>query len=134
MANVPAADPVAWQGPVPDRFATTICRSWMLPGPVVTRDAEPREVASLVERSATWSDHDRAQECVRICHKHPLLWQEFLFAEKAEKKRLERNAKIHRAALASGTSRDEFQHTAKKAKQQQGDAVAREVSHNTDVV
>ena len=90
--NLPA--PVARvAGPVPDTFVTAIRRSWMVPVHVKTCEPSPTEVASLVEKSYTWSDHDRAQECVRICHKHPLLWQEFLFQERVEKKRRERNAK-----------------------------------------
>ena len=90
--NLPApVAPVA--GPVPDTFVTAIRRSWMVPVHVKTCEPSPTEVASLVEKSYTWSDHDRAQECVRICHKHPLLWQEFLFQERVEKKRRERNAK-----------------------------------------
>ena len=86
------AGPAA-NGPVPDTFVTAIKRSWMVPAPVKTTEPTPVEVACLVEKSLTWSDHDRAQECVRICHKHPLLWQEFLFQERVEKKRRERNAK-----------------------------------------
>ena len=101
MAALPAAAfdlpaepaPMARAGPVPDTFITAIRRSWMVPVHVKTCEPSPTEVASLVEKSYTWSDHDRAQECVRICHKHPLLWQEFLFQERVEKKRRERNAK-----------------------------------------
>ena len=87
MAALPmpvgVADPVeaAMIGPVPDTFLTTIKRSWMVPAPVKTTEPNPVEVACLVEKSFMWSDHDRAQECVRICHKHPLLWQEFLLQD-----------------------------------------------------
>ena len=105
MAAMPApasaADPgdPAVIGPVPDTFITAIQRSWMVPAAVKTTDPSPVEVASLVEKSLTWSDHDRARECVRICHKHPLLWQEFLFQERVEKKKRERNSKRAREAL-----------------------------------
>ena len=118
-------------GPVPDTFTTAIRRSWMMPGPVKTTEPTPGEVACLVEKSFTWSDHDRAQECVRICHKHPFLWQEFLFQEKVEKKRRERNSKRLREALASETSRDEFTHAAKKDKQRFGDRFVRHLALNS---
>ena len=106
---VGVADPieVAMIGPVPDTFLTTIKRSWMVPAPVKTTEPNPVEVACLVEKSFMWSDHDRAQECVRICHRHPLLWQEFLFQEKVEKKKRERNSKRAREALDAAEEREE---------------------------
>ena len=113
MAAMPApanvAGPVdpAVIGPVPDTFVTTIQRSWMVPGPVKTTDPSPVEVACLVEKSLTWSDHDRARECVRICHRHPLLWQEFLFQERVEKKKRERNSKRAREALDAEEQREQ---------------------------
>ena len=99
------AGPAA-NGPVPDTFVTAIKRSWMVPAPVKTTEPTPVEVACLVEKSFTWSDHDRAQECVRICHRHPLLWQEFLFQERVEKKRRERNSKRARDAVDAEAGRE----------------------------
>ena len=113
MAALPVqphfAEPVvpAAIGPVPDAFVTAIKRSWMVPAPVKTTEPSPVDVACLVEKSLTWNDHDRAQECVRICHKHPLLWQEFLFQEKVEKKRRERNSKRARETLAAAEELEE---------------------------
>lgn len=104
-ADAAVIDP-AVNGPVPDTFTTAIKRSWMVPAPVKTTEPSPVEVACLVERSFMWSDHDRAQECVRICHKHPLLWQEFLFQEKVEKKKRERNSKRAREALDAAEERE----------------------------
>ena len=86
-------------GPVPDTFITAMKRSWMVPAPVKTSEPNPVDVAALVENSRSWTDHDRAQECVRICHKHPLLWQEFLFQERVEKKKRERNSKRAREVV-----------------------------------
>ena len=113
MAALPvpadAADPIdpAVIGPVPDTFITAIKRSWMVPASVKTTEPSPVEVACLVEKSFMWSDHDRAQECVRICHKHPLLWQEFLFQEKVEKKKRERNSKRAREAVEAAEEGEE---------------------------
>ena len=105
-----AADPIppAMIGPVPDTFITAIRRSWMVPGPVKTTEPSSVDVACLVEKSFTWSDHDRAQECVRICHKHPLLWQEFLFQEKVEKKKRERNSKRARETMEAAEEHEEY--------------------------
>ena len=105
-AGAAATDP-AVHGPVPDTFITAVQRSWMVPAPVKTTEPSPVEVACLVEKSFLWSDHDRAQECVRICHKHPLLWQEFLIQEKVEKKNRERNTKRAREAVNAAEARDQ---------------------------
>ena len=105
-AGAAAADPAAF-GPVPDTFVTAVNRSWMAPAPVKTTEPSPVEVACLVEKSKLWSDHDRARERVRICHKHPLLWQEFLLQEKVEKKNRERNAKRAREALDAAEVREQ---------------------------
>ena len=95
-------------GPMPDTFLTTIKRSWMASAPVKTTEPGPVEVACLVQNSFMWSDHDRAQECVRICHKHPLLWQEFLIQEKVETKKRERNSKRAREALHAAEGHEEM--------------------------
>ena len=119
MLHNPAVPDV--QGPMPDKFATVIKRSWMMPGPVKASEPSPVEVASLVQQSLTWSDHDRAQACVRICHKHPLLWQEFLLQEKEEQQRKARRHKRLREALDSEISHDEFINQQKKTNQRSGD-------------
>ena len=97
----------ALPGPVPDTFIAAIQRSWMVPAPVKTTEPGVLEVACLVEKSFTWSDRDRARECVQICHKHPLLWQEFLLQERVEKKNRERNAKRAREALDAAEDREQ---------------------------
>ena len=81
-------------------FETVVRPEWIVASAV--KDAEPTraQVTRLFEESLQWDRHMRVEQCLKINHAWPRLWQFFLAREHCENKQLAATARKEERAAA----------------------------------